>query len=559
MVSASRLGRFVLFVCVAAQVGLCAKARARQPVPIADAVEKPLLPSGISRHPVHLNSPLALVFKDPDGADAMHFLGGFVLRFGTGEGRTVESQEAIVWISRHSQGGTAYVHLDVLLWRGAVVRETGGTVTSGPALMLTLNTTGKIVADVDEFTHQASTEGAPYTTGNAIRKAIASGEVPGASRPTIHDVLTLTGGPTTTARPRPRPTIHVRSDGELAVTETEQAGRVMTVVGGVYLSRGVAGREAHFEIRADSVVVFLAPKDASGPRLIGPEGDGLGRRTRPPQRDEPPGEGPDAGAGDTADRSAPRPRWIGERPAGAGPGGLRARRRRRDQEAAAGQRLSAGFGEMDVEGAYLEGDVLMTQGASTIQASRLYYDFRADRAVILDAVVRTALVERNIPLYLRAAEIRQLSESHFTATGAVLTTSEFHTPHYHIGAERIELSNLSIAAAGGGAAGPRGGRFDIRHATLNIGNTPVFYWPHMRGNLDTSETSIRSVRTGFSDVFGLEFETRWDMFGVLGFETPDGFDATLSLDSYTQRGPAVGANATYQRDRYYGVLRSYLL
>ena len=92
-----------------------------------------------------------------------------------------------------------------------------------------------------------------------------------------------------------------------------------------------------------------------------------------------------------------------------------------------------------VESAYMEGDVLLSLGATQVRASRLYYDFFQDRALILDAVVHSTLVDRNIPLYLRASEIRQLSPREYAASDAILTTSEFYTPHYHVGARRIEL------------------------------------------------------------------------------------------------------------------------
>jgi hypothetical protein len=214
---------------------------------------------------------------------------------------------------------------------------------------------------------------------------------------------------------------------------------------------------------------------------------------------------------------------------------------------------------VEVEAVYLEGDVVMSQGANMIRASRLYYDFRDEKALMLDAVIRTTLVERNVPLYVRAKEIRQLAGNEIAASHAILTTSEFHTPHYHVGASHVELIDRTPPDPTQRRSGIRAGSFRIRDATLNLAGLPVGYWPYIQGRVDTSETAIRGLRTGFSDDFGVELETKWHFFNVLGLETPEGFESTLSLDFFSNRGPAIGVDADYQRDRYFGLLKSYLL
>ncbi len=503
-----------------------AAAFAQRPVPLADSVDKSLLPPGISKLDVTLDGPRAYVFQDDDGTSVLHFTGAFKLTLGTDRTRELLAREAIVWITNRRKEGRDYRHLGVLLWREAEIRDVGGTLTTGPALFVTVNTEGDVHAKMDDVAMQASTDSEPYRQGNALRKAIAKGQIRGLEHALVHRDFNRLGTATHQTRPRRRPVIQVRSEGELVMTQADTGGNVLTVTGGVYLSRGEAGSAERLELRADAVVVFL-PSSA----LATTE-----ERSQPP-----------AGLG--VDESQLRRRPASARPAPAGDA--------RDESDR--QLLAAGFGEIEVEGAYVEGDILMTQGPNMIRASRLYYDFLEERAVILDAVVRATMVERNIPLYLRAAEIRQLSQRSFAATDAKLTTSEFHTPHYHIGAQRIELVNLTPADPTRNDRGIRAGSFDVRHATLNLGGNPIFFWPHIRGNIDTSETAIKSLRTGYSDDFGAEVETDWHLFGALGFETPDGFDGTLGLDLYTRRGPAIGVDVDYERDAYFGLLRSYLL
>ena len=489
----------------------------QQPVPVADRVEQPLLPSGISDFPVKLNGELVYVFKDEDGTDALHFIGDFVLTVGEKEVQELRSKEAVVWIDNRRYEQRPYRHLQILLWRDAEVDEIGGTLTSGPALFVTLSTFAEITTHADDVAMQSSAETQVYREGNTIRQAFASGKLPGKDEEVSLGVFDPSGLGTRKEKPAPRPIIHFQSRGEMTMSEAEDGRKVITMVGGVYLARGVPGTGEYLELQADSVVIFLPP----GKTLpTSPESGraGLGGE---PVRDS----AATTARTDASDR----------------------------------QLMATGFGDVEVESAYLEGDVQVSQGLNAIRASRLYYDFLQDRALILDAVVRTTLVARNIPLYIRASEIRQLSTNEFSANDAILTTSEFHTPHYHVGARRVELINRTPSEPGGGRAGIRAGNFRIKDASLNVGGHPIAYWPFIRGDVDTSETAIQSMRTGYSDDFGLELETKWHLFNLLGLETPKGFQATLASEYFSERGPALGVDADYERDRYFGNLKSYVI
>ena len=52
-----------------------ATASGQRPAPIADQVEVPLLPSGISQRSANLSGELAYLFDDPDGTEALHVIG----------------------------------------------------------------------------------------------------------------------------------------------------------------------------------------------------------------------------------------------------------------------------------------------------------------------------------------------------------------------------------------------------------------------------------------------------------------------------------------------------
>jgi len=215
--------------------------------------------------------------------------------------------------------------------------------------------------------------------------------------------------------------------------------------------------------------------------------------------------------------------------------------------------------EAPVAAAYLEGDIRMSSGDRTIKAERLYYDLELDRALILDAVIFGMVPDRDLPVYFRAAEVRQLSEREFAADDAILTTSEFHTPHYHLGAERIDMTDKTLASPGGERLGLARAGFKVRHATFNLYNTPLFYWPSAAGDVSLGESPIRGVSVGNREDFGTSIETEWDLFNLLSWEAPRGFSGDLRFDYFSKRGPAAGLNVDYERENYFGLFKGYVI
>jgi len=515
-------------VSVAATLCLCASSAAQPTVPIGDRVDKPLLPSGLSELPVYLSGQFAHIFEESDGTDVLHFLGDFELAIGEpGPGvtrQTARSREAVIWIEPREHDGVSYQQLQIMFWRDVRIVELGGTETSGPAMFVTLNTAGILTTHADDIAFRSTEDSEIYREGHRVRASLLETNMLGDERVGLR-VVDVSGISLDRPTLRPRPIIQFRAPGEFVVRELGEGQRVLTVTGGVYLSRGVTGGEAFLELQADSVVVFL-PKRREATDAESEQAVGLGVDRMPRPSD-----------GFDRDRYA----------AAEGSDDVRDR-----------QLMASALGEVEVESVYLEGDVRMSHGPNRVRATRVYYDLIRDRAAILDAVVRTSLLEERLPIYLRAAEIRQLSGSQFVASDAMLTTSEFHTPHYHIGASRVELTSRSGGLMETGT-GVTGGSFKVHSATVNLMGTPVLYWPYLTGSVDVAEAATRGIRTGYSDEFGLELESDWNTFGVLGFETPQGFDSTLSLDFFSERGPAAGVDADYHRDRYFGEIRSYLM
>ncbi|MFH1718150.1 MAG: hypothetical protein ABIF19_12425, partial [Planctomycetota bacterium] len=121
----------------------------------------------------------------------------------------------------------------------------------------------------------------------------------------------------------------------------------------------------------------------------------------------------------------------------------------RDPNAAAGDVLPAS----SVQGVYLAGDVVMTEGLRTIRADEIYYDFVEKRALAINAVMRNFDVAEGIPIYVRAAEIRGVAQNRFEAEDVTLTTSEFYLPQISVNASKIIITDTTtIDEQQGGAS-----------------------------------------------------------------------------------------------------------
>jgi hypothetical protein len=210
-----------------------------------------------------------------------------------------------------------------------------------------------------------------------------------------------------------------------------------------------------------------------------------------------------------------------------------------------------------VHGIYLEGNVTgsANDGEYVVRAPRVYYDFSTDQALMVEAVLRTYEREHGFPLYARAEELRQVSRDQWAGRKIRVTTSEFHTGHFSLGAERMTITRRPAAGRGGrggggaGGGGPGGGgsgmetHLDARDITLRAGDLPFFAWPRYTGTID--DVPLQALEVGYSDDMGAIIRTSWNLFSLLGTERPEGLQATLKIDGYTDRGPGGGLDFRY--------------
>lgn len=204
-----------------------------------------------------------------------------------------------------------------------------------------------------------------------------------------------------------------------------------------------------------------------------------------------------------------------------------------------------------IRGVYLEDGATVSDGNVTVRAPRAYYDLQSDRAVLLDAVVFSYDIRSSVPLYMRADVIRQTSADSFSAEEAIFTTSEFGKPHLSIGASKITLQQAQRDD------GSTESWVSAEDVTVNVGDTPVFYWP--KTTVEAGAIPLRRIEVGYESENGAEVETKWDIFALTNTQAPEGVDWLANIDVRGEHGLALGTELDYQRDSAWGDTRAYFL
>lgn len=190
-----------------------------------------------------------------------------------------------------------------------------------------------------------------------------------------------------------------------------------------------------------------------------------------------------------------------------------------------------------VQGVYLEDNVIATDGDYTVRSPRVFYDLKTNKAAILDAVLYTWDMKRQIPIYVRAERLMQQSRTSWQAESATLTTSEFAQPHFSIGAKQVTVTQTP--ASDGGSEY----RYRARDNTARWGKTPVFFWPNASGKIE--DMPLRRADFAYSTNNGPTVRTTWDVYSLLGKDKPKDTNLFAHLDFLGKRGPAVGLNYEY--------------
>ena len=213
----------------------------------------------------------------------------------------------------------------------------------------------------------------------------------------------------------------------------------------------------------------------------------------------------------------------------------------------------------NVEAIYMSGDVVMTEGQRTIRADEIYYDFARKKALAVNAEMRSFDVLRGIPIYVRAAKLRQLAENKFSGEDMTVTSSEFYLPQVSANASSVIITDTSSVDAQTGEVSNRSYDAEMRDVRLKLEDRTIFYWPYMRSNLERPDVPLKSVHTGHDSTWGTSVESRWYLSRLLGLREPEGTESTLAVDYYSNRGVGGGAEIEYASEDQFGRLLGYVI
>ncbi len=219
-------------------------------------------------------------------------------------------------------------------------------------------------------------------------------------------------------------------------------------------------------------------------------------------------------------------------------------------------------------GVYLEGDIRIAVDNLAVNnnkpvkdnvftAEKVYFNFDSGEMLILDGVLKFELVdESELPIYIRAEEIKQYADSHIRAKKVKFSNDSFHQPHLWIGARQIDIYQDDSTSSDDQNIP----QVEIDELTLNAEGLPtVFWWPHARGDLKSSPTPLKRLSGGLDSEYGFSIESEWDLPLLLGLKQSGESKTNLLLDGYTKRGPAVGIESEYTNELSFGEFKSYLV
>lgn len=453
------------------------------------------------------------MWAEPDGTRLLIYKGNFTAKSST---HTLTSRQAVIWLTQTRLDGQVHSQLRLYLDGAVRVTESNGVVTEDQELLTALDVIGQLTVRAIQRTDEPQRDDPLYQQAiEALKKSSQSEPIqpePPAEQPRQQPLP-----PPEEQEELPPETTDLEEAPPPRRPDVVQSGPLSIPTGPIFMRGSLATR------KEGDVLIYVLTADERGQLYVS--------------------------------QAALKSRLMIQMRADAAVIFQNVQSlQQQDGESASAQQVGQSF-----IGIYLEGHVLLSQGDRTIRAQRIYYDFRNQRALILDGTLRTVERQRRIPIYLRAKEIRQLSQREFVARKATITSSDFYRPEYHVGAGKILLEDTTPRDDYGQPTGKQRLRFQADNTTFNIEGLPFFWWPRITGDLKRGETALHTIRGGYSGSDGVTMETDWWLFRLLGLEEPDNVKAILGLDYLGDRGPVIRYELEYLRDQYEGYSRGFLI
>ncbi|MBI2190961.1 MAG: LPS-assembly protein LptD [Planctomycetes bacterium] len=187
---------------------------------------------------------------------------------------------------------------------------------------------------------------------------------------------------------------------------------------------------------------------------------------------------------------------------------------------------------------YAEGNVLLKEKNVLSRAERLLYDWKDERALILNSELHWVRPDREINWHLKSPEVERRGPDVAEVRRARVTTCNFSSPHQHFSASKVVFRSQDSVV--------------LHHALFHVHEIPIFYLPYYYRDLKYPWPWFR-MGAGSSSQFGQFVQTD------LGFEVYPGVDVFFDADYYSERGPAGGVDVEYESDRRIGYLETYFI
>jgi hypothetical protein len=457
------------------------------------------------------------------------------LRYDT---KTVTANDAVLWFDETRPKLTGVIALDIYLEGDVKVEERGATIKSEREYFHVETLRRFLVRDADGVIPEHPQ---PVASDLLIRARAARQAEAVAPAPTPRPTVPLYPAPQAARQQLLQARYQayaLNSQGfDVQSWKDEDGRQVFIITGGVDIIRDVPGKE-----------ITPATEGREAPETA-PPAEGASA-TESPRAKGSTASKPGAGQPAAGAREAGAPTKQGGAANGGAGGQGRAGARRMELTAdnlVTWVPMSSGApgGEQLHTEVYAEGNVTIYHLGRVVECDRIFYDLTDDRAVILDATIRTTVRQGQVPVYYRAKEIRQVNANQYVAPNGIITTCEFAHPHYWLQTQQLTLDESEDRRLA-----------QAWNNVLFIEGLPVWYWPYYAHDINRDRFILKRLRLGQSSQFGTEVRTAWDLYDLANI-TNDWSNLNLVTDVLSKRGVGLGLDFDYRRWGGEGYFTSY--
>ena len=214
-----------------------------------------------------------------------------------------------------------------------------------------------------------------------------------------------------------------------------------------------------------------------------------------------------------------------------------------------------------VKEVYAEGNVIYSREGEWIHGDRLFLDLQHERGLVIDATMAIPLTTRDgqVPLVLRAEELRILGRGRVQGSGVQTWASPFGRPFTNVTSDTLEIFAEGSPLLGSDQLYPElpeNYHVATQGNVMRLGTFPVMWFPDFAVDTASYQNAllIQSVRLHNSSEFGREVGLS------LGTDITHGEDRRrwgswrTHFDWYSRRGAGAGVDLVYATPTYRGEL-----